>query len=279
MIAVWGGSEISLKRRLALLKSISRSANPRFGVDRTVGAFMEEVRRFYDADTCLLVSQERDKPEYLLRRADRYKADRGASTECVAGEIGCQLASLLGDGAVAFARATGHGRGRLTVAGEPGASAHDVKWFPIIDGLARLIGDESFLSVPWRRRDSAPARLYLTSRTRGFGRGDLEFLCQVAAHADPLVENIDLVDRLASMAAEQERRRISRDLHDSTIQPYIGLKMGLESVCRKAAAGNPLLGDLKDLLMKTEIGLADLRRYVHGLKRDEAGAEEPALSA
>jgi len=278
MIAMWGGSELNLKRRLALLKRLSRSANPRFGVDRTVGALMEEVRKFFNADTCLIVTQGRETHEYFLRRADRYKADRGAVTEGVAGEIGCQMASLLGADAVAFTRAEGRG-GRLTVADDPGASANDVKWFPVIEGLSRLIGEESFMSVPWRQRDGTSARLYLTARGHGFGRGDLEFLLQVVEHVNPLVENMQLVDRLASVAAEQERRRISRDLHDSTIQPYIGLKIGLESVCRKAAAESPLAGDLRELLMRTEIGLADLRRYVHGLKRDAHGREEPALAA
>jgi signal transduction histidine kinase len=148
-----------------------------------------------------------------------------------------------------------------------------------INALSRLIGDESFVTVPWHLRGRPAGRLYLTSRGRGYGRGDLEFLRQVVGHANPLVENIELMDRLATMAAEQERRRISRDLHDSTIQPYLGFKMGLEWVCRKAATGAEVEKDLAELLMRTELGLADLRRYVHGLKRDADGREELALAA
>ena len=282
MIAVWGGSELMLKRRLALLRSISSLANPRFGADRTLGTFMESVRKFYDADTCLLVTLSPETHEYALRRADRYKADRAVLAESVTGEIGCQLVSLLGDEAVAVTSHQRLGRGRRTRvlrAGYDRDDAAGARLLPVLDRLARLIGDESYLSVPWRQSDGAAARLYVASRAGKFDRGQLEFLRQVVAHAAPLVDNIRLLDRLASTAAGEERRRISRDLHDSTIQPYIGLKMGLESIRRKAAADNPLADDLSELAMKVDLGLADLRRYVHGLKREDEGADEPALSS
>jgi hypothetical protein len=63
LMAYWGDSETTHKRRLALLKDVSRSANPRFGVDETVGSIMKKLREFYDAGTC--------------RRARRF-AKRGA---------------------------------------------------------------------------------------------------------------------------------------------------------------------------------------------------------
>ena len=280
MIAVWGGSELKLKRRLELLRSIGSSANPRFGIDQTMCVFMEAVRKFYQADTCLLVTQNPETLEYFLRRADRLKSDRAVGNERVAGEIGCQLAWLLGEEAVAYEpRRSAGQRGRVLVAGRAPADADDPKLLPAALGLRRLIGDEAFLSVPLRRRDGTAARLYVTSRARPFDGGDLEFLCQVVEHATPHIENHELLDQLASMAADQERRRISRDLHDSTIQPYIGLKMGLEAVRQKAAPDNPLNGDLSELLMMVEIELADLRRYVRGLKREDHEAAEPALPA
>ncbi|HZB47287.1 MAG TPA: histidine kinase [Pyrinomonadaceae bacterium] len=282
MIAVWGGSELMLRRRLALLKSISGLANPRFGVDQTLGTFMESVRRFYDADTCLLVSQNPETQQYALRRADRYKADRAVIAERVTGEIGCQLGSLLGDESVAVTSAKRRGRRprtRVLRAGYERDDSDGARLLPVLDGLARLIGDESYMSVPWRQSDGTAARLYVASRAGKFDRGQLEFLRQVVAHATPLIENIQLLDRLASTAAEQERRRISRDLHDSTIQPYIGLKMGLESIRRKAAADNPLAGDLGELAMTVEIGLSELRRYVHGLKGEDPEPSEPVISS
>src|ERR1044071_6732652 len=45
LMAYWGGSETTHKRRLALLKDVSRSSNPRFGVDQTIGSDLEKASR------------------------------------------------------------------------------------------------------------------------------------------------------------------------------------------------------------------------------------------
>ena len=41
-----------------------------------------------------------------------------------------------------------------------------------------------------------------------------------------------LIEELIAGAAESERLAMSRDLHDTTIQPYIGLKLALEGLYR-----------------------------------------------
>ena len=45
------------KRRLALLKDVSRLSNPRLGIDHTLGMIAERLRAFYDADACLLITR------------------------------------------------------------------------------------------------------------------------------------------------------------------------------------------------------------------------------
>jgi signal transduction histidine kinase len=65
-----------------------------------------------------------------------------------------------------------------------------------------------------------------------------------------------------------ERRKISRDIHDSAIQPYIGLKFALEALARKASPDHVLFHDIKRLIEMTEIEIEELRRYVNGLRRD-----------
>ena len=63
-----------------------------------------------------------------------------------------------------------------------------------------------------------------------------------------------------------ERRRISRDLHDSTIQPYLGLKWALEAIQTKSAAGRPILDDLTRLVARVDQELLSMRRYVSSLR-------------
>jgi signal transduction histidine kinase len=74
-------------------------------------------------------------------------------------------------------------------------------------------------------------------RARRFDPGELEFVRQLLDQVVPVLENLRLVDRLASDAAMEERRRIARDLHDSTIQPYLALRVGLAAADTAFAAG------------------------------------------
>ncbi|MFN2533504.1 MAG: sensor histidine kinase, partial [Pyrinomonadaceae bacterium] len=70
--------------------------------------------------------------------------------------------------------------------------------------------------------------------------------------------------------AEQERRRIGHDIHDSVIQPYLGLQFGLAAVHQKLTAGDTaIVGDVHELLDLTNHELAELRRYVWGLRAGE----------
>ncbi|HEX8989574.1 MAG TPA: histidine kinase [Rhodocyclaceae bacterium] len=72
---------------------------------------------------------------------------------------------------------------------------------------------------------------------------------------------------LALMEAlqQQERNRLCLDLHDAAIQPYLGLRLGLEAVRRKAAAG-ALAGDIEELCLMTDGVVAELRGYVGTLR-------------
>jgi signal transduction histidine kinase len=87
-----------------------------------------------------------------------------------------------------------------------------------------------------------------------------------------MIDNIQLVDRLASQASEYERQRISRDIHDSAIQPYIGLKLGLDALRRKVSMDDPVASGLAELAERTDSVIKDLRTYVGGLQ-DPASTE------
>ncbi|HSH80624.1 MAG TPA: histidine kinase, partial [Herpetosiphonaceae bacterium] len=141
--------------------------------------------------------------------------------------------------------------------------------------LAETLDAPCFATVPVRLRNETRGRLFLTA-CRPFDHGDPAFILQVIEHVAPVIENIRLVDRLASDAADEARQRIARDLHDSVIQPYIGLQIGLAACRQKLAAGNGNVeGDLERLLALTNEGIAELRGYVRGLK--SGGAREASL--
>lgn len=272
MMACWGGSENVLKRRLALLKDVSTLSNPRFGVDHTLGSIMERLRAFYDADTCLLVIVDESTNGYWLYRARRQYPGSAGRAEALTEEVARHLLALPATHALI---SRGRSRWRRWWRADADISIYDVVTAervtetPPAGGVyAAASSSASCVTVPVRHRGDTAGRLYITTaRRRAFDVSDVTFLLQVFDHTVPFIDNIRLVDRLASDAAEAERQRIARDLHDSVIQPYIGLQIGLAAIRQKLLAGVPdVRGDIERVIELTSAGIAELRGYVGGLK-------------
>ena len=278
MIACWGGAETMLKRRLALLKDVSLLANPRFGVDRTFGALMERLRAFYEADMCMLVMAEPPTGGYTLRRVSLQNPVTEGRAEAITEEVARLLLAMPATQAQVSGSVS-------RVWGWFGA-VRRVQAYDIVTGerlpeplqeIHELLAAEAYITVPVRYRGETVGRLYLTAACRyPFEASDVDFLLQVLEHTMPTIDNIRLVDRLASDAAEAERRRIARDLHDSVIQPYIGLQMGLVAIQKKLATHSEAVPeDVERLLALTNAGIADLRHYTGELR--ENGARDSGL--
>jgi signal transduction histidine kinase len=133
--------------------------------------------------------------------------------------------------------------------------------------------------VPLQYRNESIGRLYIVAQKPVFVPSDMHFLHKIIERANPIIENIRLVEQLASHAADEERRRIARDIHDSVIQPYLGLQMGLAAIREKTTEHFPELAKQVERLMDVaQMGINDLRRYVTGLKEgEESGGLLPAM--
>jgi len=116
-------------------------------------------------------------------------------------------------------------------------------------------------------------RLYIVGGTRRIDYVDIEFVSQVMEQVTRVLENIRLVDSLASDAAGQERRKIAQDIHDSVIQPYIGLQFGLAAVKQRLESGEDVHNEVEELLALTNGEIADLRNYIGGLRRGESARD------
>ena len=268
LMAYWGGSETTHKRRLALLRDVSRSSNPRFGVNQTIGSIMTKLREFYDADSCLVINTRSVSNSHILRRVDRRHAKLGNQVESVGPEA-AHLLAWPSDWAVTWHGRFGKRWFRKTAASiynfSTGERVKDVD-FEAYASIADLIASDSFITIPVYQRNGFAGRLYLTAKDRFFNYSDVDFLRQVMDHVMPMIENIQLVDRLASQASEYERQRLSRDIHDSAIQPYIGLKLGLDALRRRVSDDDSVAQGLAELAEKTDSVIKDLRTFVGGLK-------------
>lgn len=274
LMAYWGGSEVTHKRRLALLKDVSRLSNPRFGVDQTIGSIMKKLRDFYDADACVLINTSSAANECVLRRVDRRHPELANRAEIVGTEGEALLLAWSPEWAVTCGRSLStRWLNKRSCAIYNFASGESVKdadeayaW------IADLLDTKFFVSVPVYQRKTFVGRLYLTSKRNRFTYSDADFLRQVMDHVMPMIDNVRLVDRFASEASEYERQRISRDIHDSAIQPYIGLKLGLDALRRNVADDNPVSAGLAELAEKTDSVIEDLRKYVGGLRDPDSSA-------
>lgn len=268
LMAYWGGSEINHKRKLALLKDVSRLSNPRFGVDQTIGSIITKLRDFYDADTCILINAGPIANEYVLRRVDRRHPELANRAEVVGLEGEQLLFAWSPEWAVTFTRnsntlwARGISYAIYNFLSGERLKVNEEKCAWVAD----LLETNSFVSIPVYQRKTFTGQLYLTSRRRAFTYSDVDFLRQVIEHVMPMIDNVRLVDRFASEASEYERQRISRDIHDSAIQPYIGLKLGLEALRRQVSDTDPVAAGLAELAEKTNSVIKDLRTYVGGLR-------------
>lgn len=265
VIARWAHTGITIVRRLAFMNHVSRVFTPQHDLRRAIPQFCDMLRAYQHAETCVVLLKDARSAGWLLFELDGgEKPVRGETME-----YGVVQPLLV----VPNARAVTF-RSRSLFTGGAVLKAYDAATLQAaddVDGaqvaeLAQLLEAGSLVSLPLQSRSRTLGRLHLTSRGSSFRRNDVEFLAQVAAQVSLMIENMQLVERLTMEVADEERRKISRDLHDGTIQPYIGLKLALEALHRKVVADPVLVREVDDLIKMAGDGISQLRSYVGHLK-------------
>lgn len=136
----------------------------------------------------------------------------------------------------------------------------------LLTDLGRLMQVEHLTVIPLLRDGRCRGHALLgwnrpaaeSERTRG--------LIDAAPELVRLIDTAELVDLLQDEAAGHERSRIGRDLHDSAIQPYLGLKFAVEGMAQRADADNPLRQDLEALAQMVNSEIASLRELISLLR-------------
>jgi signal transduction histidine kinase len=270
MISRWGGFKINLKNQLQMLKDVTVVSNPRFGIDRTLSAILEQLRKFYDADGCLLLMLQGSDHErsYQMYRVRRDVHSTGAAAPLIGDQDAQLFLPELKDAAIIY-RDNGKGKAKASIFHLKTRQLRPINPERAIT-VASALDADNFLCIPVVRRNETIGCLYILGTLQTFDPSAMDFLLQVMDHVTVLMENVRLVDNLASDAAEQERRRIARDIHDSVIQPYLGLQLGIAALAQKLQTGNTnVLENVEELLDLTNQELAELRRYVWGLRAPE----------
>lgn len=271
IIARWGGYHTELKNRLRLLKDVTIVSSPRYGIDRTIKAIMESIRAFYNAEACLLVIPGKPAAEtYQIYRATRGTTPSRSAPPEISRDTAAQFLAPSLDHAVIYRR----NRASQTLLFDVKTKVFSETDSTEPDKLAGMLEAQHYVATPVYYRHQAVGRLYIINGPTRIDGPEMEFLLQLMDHVTPVMENIRLIDNMASDAAEQERRRIAHDIHDSVIQPYLGLQFGLSALDQKLEAGNTSIrANVQELLELTNHELVELRRFVWGLRANDEKAD------
>ena len=276
MIAKWGGREILFKRRLMLLRDVN-APNPRAKLDQIIEINLRRILDFHNAERCVFALQRTgSKPRYVVYAATRAE-QRASRAQEMTEESGERLLCFKESLSILYASRAFYGSAARNscVAVDCNGDRVPAPAPSACDFVAALLEACYFVSVPYRQSDGTRGRLFLTSEHSRFTRGDVQFLLQFAAAVSKVVENLQLLDQLVSSAAEHERVMISRDIHDAAVQPYIGLRLGLEALYRDGGSASPLSQKILDLVEMANATVRDLRGYTSGLL---VGSEIPGGS-
>jgi len=145
--------------------------------------------------------------------------------------------------------------------------------------LSNLFDGESFITVPYRQQGIASGRLYLVAGNIEFTRSDVAFTKQVADVMSSVVENMQLIENLIAEAEGQERHRISLDVHDTTIQPYIGLTLALDALSMEFKSNTQLTEKIGEIVRMANMTIHDLRSYKDTLREKSLMRGDVLISA
>ena len=277
--AYWGESKVALNRRLALLRDVSQLSNPRFGVDHTLTRMLEATCEFFKGSSCVLVLRDKDSGVCQLRSIQAGRVPQAVEAQDVSAAAAGPLLALPAQQLATYRRS------RWPLAAQDSLHLYDAAtslWFRATANesgarVAELLNGEAYISAPVLLR-GATGRIFVLTRRRAASKADALFLAHIVTQAFSVIENMALVDRMASEAASQERRKMSLDIHDRAVQPYIGLTLGLSALRNKATAGNPLADDLARLTEVARQAIEDLRHYA-GSFRQPGQVPTPVFSA
>lgn len=129
---------------------------------------------------------------------------------------------------------------------------------------------KSFLGVPIKIQGQAWGNLYLTEKESGrFDESDEESAVILAEWIALAISNARSADaervRLTIEAAESERRRWARELHDETLQDLAGLRVLLSGTRRRTAMG-PVSPILDQAIERIDVTIVEMRRLIADLR-------------
>jgi len=249
-----------LRHRQALVVGLEAQLDPRRGFEATCGELVQRLCKGTHADVVALVPPtRRASPAMLATREDGSFRARA--------EVHRQLETLLADVPASpvsyIVRRAWDPRRRLRVHGGPAPGREATV---ALAALARTLDVRSLHVVPLTRYGQRHGHFIVGYGSPRSAIQDLSVLSGAAPDLLRIVEQAALVDQLQDESASLERARIGRDLHDSAIQPYLGLKYAVECLALRTPPDNEARADLDALAQLVNNEVSSLRELISSLR-------------
>ena len=247
-------------RWIAMLDELEAQLDARRGLESTCTELAERLRNATQADVVALVL-----PSHL--GAPAMIAGRGESCFRTTAEVHAHLESLLSRvPACPMSHTARHWW-------DPRPSTQLHTEIPVPQGLpdhlaelAKTLDMRSLHVIPLTRYAHHHGHLLVGYRHHHNDEYKVAALTKAAPELLHIIERATLVDQLQEESANHERARIGRDLHDSAIQPYLGLKYAVESVALRIPVDNPARAELDALAELVNGEVFALRELISGLR-------------
>ena len=249
-----------LRRRMTLIGELGAQLDPRRGLDPICAELVERLRSGTQADVVALVlPSSQGAPAMLATREEgsfRAKAEVHARLEDLLARVpACP---------VSYVKRRGWDPRRNTrlhadLPKPDGLTARLAELAQTLDALSLHV-------VPLTRYARQHGHFVVGYANRRGAAHDVSALAGAAPELLRIVEQAALVDQLQEETAGHERARIGRDLHDSAIQPYLGLKYAVEGVALRIPRDNPARAEVDSLAELVNGEVAALRELISGLR-------------
>ncbi len=279
LIGYLGEHQRRVQRQLVSLAELSSSILVKASFPRMLEASMEQVRRLFRVEQCILVLEDDLSKRISLRKV-------GISVGSHFYQVGGLPSSEM-----EFLMAPRKNWGYFINPQNQLIRLLAVKEIFVYDfesqkpvsqafhpslHLATLFEMKSMLSVPVYVGGTFVGRTYLVNRKNGiFSSSDLQYLKLIVSQLAPLLDNYRLLHRMQKISVLEEKNRIARDLHDGLVQSLASLDIRLE-VCRKMFQDSSfsLRSELDELQRIVRDEYSELRNYMRRLRTPSFEGQE-----
>jgi signal transduction histidine kinase len=263
LFAAMARVELAAQRSHAFALQLIEGLDPRRGFDALTREFIDQIARRFGASSAVFALHTFEgQPRVVC-----WEEEEGASelAGARAAPIAEKALSLPASVSLGWRHRSKHRSAAIATRRNAriDLTAPDLR---TVAELADLMESEYLLSVPLACPSIGRLRLILAGESLSVSSQALDMLTRIVEELAPPVENAYLREQLAAEAAETERARIGRDLHDSAIQPYIGLKFAVEAVLRRTGGDNPVRDDIVRLTEMATGELGAMRDVISGLR-------------